>query len=86
MRPFADFHRTDTFEESLNATFIGLIPKVAGVDDIKKFRSISLVENVYKILAKVLALRMRKFIGKIVGFYWHALIQNCQNFRCIFYC
>ena len=64
---FADFHNEGVFEKSLNATFISLILKVAGEDDIKFFRPISLVGSVYKILAKVLASRLRKVVGKIVG-------------------
>ena len=35
---FGDFHKKGVFEKSLNATFITLIPKVAGADDIKSFR------------------------------------------------
>ena len=52
---FAYFHKNGVFEKSLNATFICLIPKVAGAVDIKDFRPISVVGSVYKILAKVLA-------------------------------
>ena len=40
------------FEKSSIATFISLLSKVVGADDIKKFRPISLVGDVYKILAK----------------------------------
>jgi len=53
--------------KSLNATFISLFPKVAVAYDIKKFRPISLVGSVYKILAKVLASRLRKVVGNIVS-------------------
>lgn len=53
-------------KKSLNATFIGLLPKMAG-GDFKQFRPISLVETVYKILAKVLASRLRKVIGRTFG-------------------
>ena len=34
----ADFHSTDVFQKSLNATFVSLIPKVAGAIDIRNFR------------------------------------------------
>ena len=40
-----------SFEKSLNATFILLIPKKAGVVGIKDFLPISLVGGVYKILS-----------------------------------
>jgi len=34
---FLEFHSKGVFEKSLNATFISLIPKVAGTNDISKF-------------------------------------------------
>ena len=71
---FADFHNQGVFQESLNATFVSLIPKVAGADDIKNFSPISLVGSVYKTLAKVLASRMQKVVGKVVGANQHAFI------------
>jgi len=37
---FADFHNKGAFQKTLNVTFIGLIPKVVGTDDIKFFRLI----------------------------------------------
>jgi len=62
----------------LNATFISLLPKVAGAVDISKFRPVSLVGSVYKILSKVLSSRMRIVIGKVVGPYRHAFIGGFQ--------
>jgi len=75
---FADFHSKDIFERSLNAIFISLVPKVAGVVDIKNFRLISLVGGVYKILAKVLARRLWKVVEKIMGHSQRAFICGCQ--------
>jgi len=57
-----------------NATFISLIPKVADAVDIKNFKPISLLGSVYKILAKVLASRLRK----VVGHSQHAFIPGRQ--------
>jgi len=62
----------------LNATFISLIPKVAGPDDIKNFMPISLAGSVYKILAKVRASRLRKVVGKVVGPSRHAFLPRRQ--------
>jgi len=45
-----------------------------------QFRPISLVETVYKILAKALALRLRKVVGKVVSPDRHAFIQGPQIF------
>jgi hypothetical protein len=75
---FVDFHKKGVFEKSLNATFITLLPKVAGAEDIYNFRPISLVGSVYKILAKVLASRLRLVIGKVVGPYQHAFVAGRQ--------
>lgn len=48
------------FEKSLNATFIALIPKKTRAIDLKDFHPISLVSGVYKIIAKVLANRLKR--------------------------
>ena len=48
---FKGFHTYGKFEKSLNATFISLIPKKAGAVEIKDFRPISLVGEVYKIIS-----------------------------------
>jgi len=71
-------HKKGTFEKSLNAPFISLFPKVASAVDITKFRPISLVGSVYKILAKVLDPRLRIVIGKAVSPYQHAFITGHQ--------
>jgi hypothetical protein len=47
MKVFHDFHAKAKFERSLNATFIGLIPKKSGAIDIKDFFLINLVGGVY---------------------------------------
>ena len=51
------------FEKSLNATFITLIPKKHAASEIRGFWPISLVGGVYKIIAKVLANRLRTVMG-----------------------
>jgi len=52
---------------------------MGGADDITKFRPISLVGSVCKILAKVLASRLRKVVGKVVSPNQHAFISGCQS-------
>jgi len=73
---FSEFHSKGVFEKCLNATFICLIPKVAGANDINKFRLISLVGSVYKILAKVLASRLRAAVDKVVSPSQHAFVHG----------
>ncbi|RVW34516.1 hypothetical protein CK203_115335 [Vitis vinifera] len=47
----------------INASFLVLIPKKGGTEDLKDFRPISLVGSLYKLLAKVLANRLKKKSG-----------------------
>ena len=64
---FKDFHEKARFVRSLNSTFIVLVPKIGGVEDIKDFRPISLVNNLYKLIVKVLANRLKKVMSKLVN-------------------
>ena len=73
---FSEFHSKGVFEKSLNATFICLIPKVARAKDINKFRPISLLGSVYKILTKSLATRLRGVVDKVVSPSQHAFVHG----------
>ena len=64
---FDEFFHHCKFEKSLNATFIALIPKKNLASDIRDFRPISLVGSVYKILAKVLANRLRVVLDQLIS-------------------
>ena len=46
---------------------MALIPKKVGANDLRDFRPISLVTGVYKLIAKVLAERLKKVIDKLVN-------------------
>jgi hypothetical protein len=61
---FHDFHASSKFERNLNATFIALISKKNGAIDLKDFRSVRLVSEVYTIIAKVLANTLRRDVEK----------------------
>ena len=62
-----EFHEHCQFERSLNTTFVSLIPKKHGADELKDFRPISLVGGMYKIIAKLLANRLTAVLGKIIS-------------------
>ena len=66
---FDEFFRLGTFQRSLNSTFLVLIPKKGGAEELKDFRPISLVGSLYKLLAKVLANRLKQAIGEVVSEY-----------------
>ena len=59
MEVFQFFFERGQFEKSLNATFISLILKKPDAVEVKDFRPISLIGGVYKIIAKVLANRLK---------------------------
>ena len=73
-----EFHMHCQFERSLNATFVALIPKKHGVDEIKDFRPISLVGDMYKIIAKLLANRLSVVLGKVVSPSQNAFVKDKQ--------
>ena len=62
MNVFHVFHAHAMFEKSLNATFLALIPKKFDVVDVQDFQPISLLGEMYKIIVKVLANRMRMVV------------------------
>jgi hypothetical protein len=78
MGVFHDFHAHSKFVKSLNATFIALIPKISGATDLKDYRPISLVSGIYKIIAKVLANRLKKVLEKIVSEPQNAFVKGRQ--------
>ncbi|XP_026434772.1 uncharacterized protein LOC113332450 [Papaver somniferum] len=60
MKVFEEFHDHNILHSSLKNNFIALIPKKAGVEEVKDFRPISLIGSVYKIISKVLAERLKR--------------------------
>uniref|UniRef100_A0A2N9GUF6 Reverse transcriptase domain-containing protein n=1 Tax=Fagus sylvatica TaxID=28930 RepID=A0A2N9GUF6_FAGSY len=73
-----EFHEYCHFERSLNATFVSLIPKKHGANEIKDFRPISLVGGMYKIIAKLLAIRWSVVLGKIISPSQNAFVKGRQ--------
>ena len=66
MQVFEEFHSQNIVVRSLNATFLVLIPKKGRAGDVQDFSLISLVGSLYKILAKIIANRLKSVIGKVV--------------------
>ena len=64
---FKEFHEQGRFVRSLNATFLVLVPKNQNFEDLKDLRPISLVGGIYKILAKVLANRIKRVMDQIIS-------------------
>ena len=62
---FKEFYEHKKFVRNLNTTFLVLIPKTSDAEDLKYYRPISLVGCLYKLLAKVLANRIKRVIGNV---------------------
>lgn len=81
---FDHFHRSSEFERSLNASFLSLIPKKNNALNIKDFRPISLVGNVYKLLSKVLANRLRQVIDNLISESQNSFVGGRQILDSVF--
>ena len=75
---FKEFFVQRSFAKSLNTTFMVLIPKKGGAKDLGDFRPISLLGGLYKLLAKVLANRLKKVLGKVVSEDQNAFVKGRQ--------
>jgi hypothetical protein len=63
---------------SLNATFLTLIPKEERVSQPKQFRPIALCNVVYKIITKVIALRLNPILPFIISKEKSGYVEGCQ--------
>ncbi|XP_057459245.1 uncharacterized protein LOC130749907 [Actinidia eriantha] len=81
MRFFAEFHRNGRMVRSMNLSFLVLIPKVDNPIALSGYRPISLIGCMYKILTKVLTVRMKQSIKKVVGEVQSAFVggRNIQD-------
>ena len=66
MKVFRDFHASGKFETSINATFLNFISKISRAVDPKDFRPINLVGSIYKIIAKIIANKLKIELEKII--------------------
>lgn len=54
------------FPKVINASFIALIPKVQDPQSLNQYRPISLIGSIYKIVAKLLAKRLKRVMPNII--------------------
>lgn len=62
-----EFHERGIINKGNKATFIVLTPKKDGVEQLSDYRPISFVGSLYKIISKILASRLREFLGLLVS-------------------
>uniref|UniRef100_A0A2N9IY74 Reverse transcriptase domain-containing protein n=1 Tax=Fagus sylvatica TaxID=28930 RepID=A0A2N9IY74_FAGSY len=75
---FDEVYEHCKFEKSLNASFITLIPKKVNALNIRDFRPISLIGSVYKLLSKVLAVRLRLVLDGLISDSQNAFVGGRQ--------
>lgn len=61
------FLNSGNFDVDLNATYIALIPKVSPSTKVTEFRPISLCNVLYKLIAKVLANRLKRVLPSVIS-------------------
>lgn len=66
-----EFFVNARFPKAVTASFIALIPKTDHPQSLSEYRPISLIGSMYKIVAKLLASRLKGCLGKV--------ISNCQS-------
>jgi hypothetical protein len=81
-----DFFEEKINHESINSSFITLIPNTDNPSNASDFRPISLLNTVLKILTKLLANKLQKIILKLVhknqyGFMKQRSIQDCLRWH-----
>ncbi|KAK2640912.1 hypothetical protein Ddye_022675, partial [Dipteronia dyeriana] len=62
-----EFNIDGSIARELNETFIALIPKCVDPEMMRDFRPISLVRSMHKVLAKVLANRLKRVINSVIS-------------------
>lgn len=73
-----NFFRTGFLAKELNTSFISLIPKTINPNTPAEFRPIALSNTTYKIVAKLMANRMKGLLDKIISPYRSAFIPGRQ--------
>ncbi|PNY01857.1 cysteine-rich receptor-like protein kinase, partial [Trifolium pratense] len=78
MEFLSEFHGNAFLPKAITASFLTLIPKKDHPQALSDYRPICLVSSLYKILAKVLATRLKKVLGKLISKVQSAFLPNRQ--------
>lgn len=62
-----EFQENWHMDWQLNTTFVALVPKIEGEKEVIDYIPISLLSGVYKIMAKMIAIRVKKCLSKLVS-------------------
>jgi hypothetical protein len=62
-----EFFRRGHLPKGINTSYIALIPKVAGSSSFNDYRPISLLNEIYKIIVKILTTRLKEVMQSVVS-------------------
>ena len=74
-----NFFDTGYLPEEINMTWVVLIPKIDSAEEFKDFRLISMVGCLYKVIAKILARRLKRVMPDLIGEAQSVFVQNRQS-------
>jgi len=77
-RCILNFFATGKLPNSVNITWVTLIPKKKDAVDLKDFRPISTVGSIYKVIAKILSRRLREVMLDLIGTAQTAFVKGRQ--------
>ena len=78
-----EFHANGVIPQGCNASFIAFIPKISNPQHLGEYRPISLIGCMYKIVAKLLAIRIRKVMPEIIEETQFAFIEGRHMLRSV---
>lgn len=78
IKMIVDFFENGTLPKAVNTTWVTLIPKIGGAKELKDFRPISMVGCIYKIIAKILAIRIKNVMPLLIGETQSAFVKERQ--------
>ena len=73
-------HRNKQMLKSMNSTFLVLIPKQEGANQLTQFRPIALCNVVYKIITKLIAERLKLLLSTLISPEQGGFVEGRQNF------
>ncbi|XP_058775361.1 uncharacterized protein LOC131649626 [Vicia villosa] len=71
-----EFHAFSVLPKAVTASFLALIPKVNNPLSLDEYRPIFLISSMYRILAKLLASRLKMVLGKLISTCQSAFLPN----------
>jgi hypothetical protein len=73
-----EFYPFNLLPSGIKSYFFTLVPEIKRANNLKDFRPTSLVESLYKIILKLLAIRVKHIMSEVFNDYQNAFIKEKQ--------